>query len=495
MQALGNLLLVPFVVMAAVSGVEASQSSRTYGGAGTDLANSVQATTDGGYIVAGSTSSFDGGGFDGWLLKFDALGNVVWQKTYGDVGGDQAFYDVRQTGDGGYIVAGITRASAGANPDAWVLKLDKVGNITWQKTYGDGGYDTANAVQPLSGGGYIVLGAVDPSANPGRIWLIKLDASGEIVWQERYGAGWDGGSSVQPTADGGFILAGVTAAGINDAPHALFARFDSNGSVVWQKVYQGISAEGIGSFAPTGDGGFIAAGWTASFGAGGSDAWVIKLDAIGNVTWERAYGGTNYDAARSIRPTGDGGYIVAGTTNSYGAGNSDAWLLKLDAVGNIIWQRTYGGTSNDYAYSVILGPGGGYIVAGYTDSFGAGGNDAWVLSVDANGAITGCAMSAPSNTTPISGAVTVHAGNLNGGNSQTMATTATRTISAATIVSTPAIPQQQCYYAAPPAGAVANVPTLSNWLLFLTASLLAICGALILRASTVVRASETRCRW
>jgi len=156
----------------------------------------------------------------------------------------------------------------------------------------------------------------------------------------------------------------------------------------WAKAYGGNSwdsAFSVHSVRQTSDGGFIVAGYTDSFGAGSSDFWVLKLDADGNVSWQKTYGGSSYDHAESIQQTADGGYIVAGRTNSFGAGNYDLLVLKLDASGNVLWQKTYGGEQMDGAFSVQQTSDGGYIIGGMTESFNVESGDAWVLKLDGNG--------------------------------------------------------------------------------------------------------------
>ncbi len=225
--------------------------------------------------MAGETESFGAGIYDVWILKLDANGNVVWQKTYGGADYDHA-YSIQQTSDGGYIVAGETWSSwsfgAERNGDAWVLKLDANGNVQWQKRYGGADSDIASFIQQTSDGGYIVAGRTDYFGAGDfdfDVWVLKLDANGNVQWQKRYGGpGWDWASSIQQTSDGGYIVAG----------------------------------------------------YTDSFGAGYFDVWVLKLDASGNVQWAKTYGGADYDHANSIQQTSDGGYIVAGETYSFGAG-------------------------------------------------------------------------------------------------------------------------------------------------------------------------------
>jgi len=375
--------------------------AKTYGGGYADYATSIQQTSDGGYIVAGYTSSFGARWYDFWVLKLDASGDVVWQKTYGGNDDDWA-NSIQQTSDSGYIVAGGTWSFGAGNYDFWVLKLDASGDVVWEKTYGGGDWDDATSIQQTSDGGYIVAGVTSSFGAGGDAWVLKLDASGDVVWQKTYGGGYhDWANSIQQTSDGGYIVAGGTSsfgAGYDDV---WVLKLNASGDVVWEKTYGGGDNDFARSIQQTSDSGYIVAGGTWSFGAGLTDFWVLKLDASGDVVWQKTYGGGGEDEARSIQQTSDGGYIVAGRTSSFGAGLWDFWVLKLDASGQVLWQKTYGGGSNDEAYSIQQTSDGGYIVAGLTKSFGAGGS-VWVLKLDASGNVENCT---PSNLVQTSNAI------------------------------------------------------------------------------------------
>ena len=326
--------------------------ARTYGGTNWDVAHSVQQTSGGGYIVAGRTDSFGAGGPDVFLIKTDAFGNVQWAKTYGGTSWDEA-YSVRQTLDGGYIVAGWTNSFGAGGADILLIKTNASGNVQWAKTYGGTSNDYAYFVQQTSDGGYIVASRT-----------------------ESFGAG---------LID--FIL----------------IKTDASGNVQWAKTYGGTNNEWVHSVQQTSDGGYIVAGHTASFGAGIFDLLLIKTDANGNIQWAKTYGGTGYDYASSVQQTSDGGYIVAGSTYSFGAGDADILFIKTNASGNVQWAKTYGGMGREDASSVQQTSDGGYIVAGSTASFGAGSRDIFLIKTDANGNIGSCGIVrnvTPTVTTP-----------------------------------------------------------------------------------------------
>jgi uncharacterized delta-60 repeat protein len=393
------LWVVAFLVVSA--GVaQAQQWANTYGGPGGDWASSIQQTSDGGYIVAGRTESFGAGGGDLWVLKLNPDASVAWQRTYGGAGWDEAS-SIQQTSDGGYIVAGGTNSFGAGDHDFWVLKLNTDGSIDWERTYGGADRDWASSIQQTSDGGYIVAGVtLSFGAGNGDVWVLKLDPDGTVAWQKTYGGVWkDWASSIQQTSDGGYIVAGVTQSFGEGNGDVWVLKLSPDGTVVWQETYGGAMADEANSIQQTSDGGYIVAGQTYSVGAGSADVWVLKLNPDGSVAWQKAYGGAGWEMASSIQQTSDGGYIVAGETNSFGAGGSDFWVLKLNADGSVAWQKTYGGASSDGAYSIRRTADGGYVVAGAVGLIGAGDWDVWVLKLDANGEIPGCATMGISSAT------------------------------------------------------------------------------------------------
>jgi hypothetical protein len=287
------------------------------------LINSFLQTTEGGYMMAG-------GWWSALIVKLDPTGNVQWATDYGA----SPPYSIEQTTDGGYIVAGL---NGGVDQDDfWILKLDSEGNIQWSKTYGGGYSDVAYSIEQTTDGGYIVAGFTSSfGAGGGDVWILKLDSVGNIQWQKTYGGpGDDRAYSVQQTSDGSYIAAGFsTSFNVTGFSDGWVLKLDSNGNILWQKIYSGEpwNVEGIQSIQQTIDGGYIACGYNGLQG-GTCDAWVLKLDGNGNVQWQKAYGGTSIDLANSIQQTMDGEYIASGFTRSWG---SQVFLLKLDSNGEI----------------------------------------------------------------------------------------------------------------------------------------------------------------
>ncbi len=328
-----------------------------------------------------------------------AVPSEVWNSTFGENYTNEKAYSVEQTSDNGYIITGIKEF------DAWLIKTNSNGIEQWNRTFGGIGYAQTNSVRQTSDGGYILVGMISPKRSGDidlyNAWLIKTDSNGIEQWNKTFGgAGNDYAYSVQQTSDGGYIVAGMT----NLWPGknvGLLIKTDAKGDEVWNKTYESPSdGDGlreeingvvqqandiISSVRQTSDGGYILAG-TSSLGLsirkGRDDVWLIKTDSKGNEQWNKTFGGDSYDRGGSVQQTSDRGYIITGTTASYGAGISDAWLIKTDSKGNEQWNKTFGGAGNDYAYSVQQTSDGGYILAGENDSYG---NTAWLIKTDTNG--------------------------------------------------------------------------------------------------------------
>jgi hypothetical protein len=362
-----------------ISGGSGSSWIKTFGGSGNDAGYSVDITSDGGYIITGSTDSYGAGETDVYIIKVNPLGNKQWDKTFGLPFEDYA-YSVQQTSDGGYIIAGKTY-SFGSLGQVYLIKTDSTGEEQWYKTKGyDDCDDWGNSVQQTSDGGYIIVGRTFDQGHEA-IFLIKTDANGnnEPGWPKI--KGYDDYDdicfSVQQTTDGGYIMVGYTMESGNG--DVFLIKTDANGGGGWNRHIGGSSADRGYSVQQTTDGGYIITGWTRSSGAGESDVYLIKTDASGNQTWYKTFGGSNDDVGRSVQQTSDGGYIIAGYTYSFGAGSADVYLIKTDASGDTSWSKTFGGSDSDLGYSVQQTTDGGYIITG------SKGGDVYLIKTDANG--------------------------------------------------------------------------------------------------------------
>ena len=258
-----------------------------------------------------------------------------------------------------------------------------------QKTFGGSGYDYASSVKQTTDGGYIVAGYTGSfGAGSSDVYILKLNSDGSLAWQKTFGGtGYDEAYSIQQTTDGGYIVAGKTypfRAGDYDI---YILKLNSDGSLVWSKTFGGTGYDEAYSIQQTTDGGYIVAGLTGSFGAVWYDAYVLKLDSDGSLEWQKTFGGSGNDWAYSIQETRDGGYIVAGLTGSFGAVWYDAYVLKLDSDGSLAWQQMFGEDGYDAAYSIQQTTDGGYIVAGVTGLFGSGSDDAYILKLNSDGSL------------------------------------------------------------------------------------------------------------
>jgi len=357
--------------------------NKTFGGASTERGWSVQQTSDGGYILAGDTRSYGAGGSDFWLVKTDSNGNKEWDNTFGGTGLEWAC-SVQQTSDGGYILAGHTDSYGAGGSDFWLVKTNSDGNKEWDTTFGGANSDSARLIQQTSDGGYILAGCTGSygATCNSDFWLVKTDSEGAKQWDRTFsGFCSDAAESVQQTSDSGYILAGYTDSYGDSGFDFWLVKTDSSGNKEWDKSFGGTNRDEAYSVQQTSDGGYILAGNTKSYGAGGSDFWLVKTDSSGDKEWDKTFGGTSTELARSVRQTSDGGYILAGCTGSYGAGSLDAWLVKTDSDGNKEWDMTFGGTDDDRAQSVRQTSDGGYILAGSMALFSAGPGHAWLIKV------------------------------------------------------------------------------------------------------------------
>ena len=412
----------------AVSCITFSQTSvdweQNLGGTGTDVAKSVQQLSDGGYILTGASNSnnFNVAGnhgmYDCWVVKLDEEGEILWQNCLGGSQADKA-ESIRPTTDGGFIVAGNTQSDDGdvsghhGDYDFWVVKLDADGSIIWQNCLGGSSWDYAYSIQQTNDEGYIVAGNTfsddgDVSGNHGSYdyWIVKLNSSGEMMWQKCLGGSTsDEAREIHQTADGGYIVSGYSmsndgdVSGNNGMADYWTVKLNAEGDIEWQKCHGGSSYDEGTSIHQTSDDGFIVAGYSSSEDGdvtgnhGYNDYWVVKLDESGEMEWESSLGGSDEDYARSIRQTEDNGYVVAGRSESTDGqvsgnhGEYDYWIAKLNSNGDFSWGKSIGGSGHDWAYAIVQTNDDGYAIAGEAQSFDGdvGGNygykDYWIAKL------------------------------------------------------------------------------------------------------------------
>ncbi|HOK88274.1 MAG TPA: hypothetical protein PK404_05525 [Fervidobacterium sp.] len=353
-----------------------------FGGYYDDEAYSIARTSDGAYVIAGYTKSIGSGDCDVYVLKLDNDGRMLWSKTLGGVKDDWA-YSVEQTDDGGCIVAGETKSFGCGKSDFYISKFDSDGNCEWQKTFGGYDDDWALSVKQTSDGGYIVAGyTLSFGAGKGDVCILKLDNEGYLEWWDTFGGKNDDWAySVLQADDGGYVIAGYTYS-FGTGGDIYVLKLDSEGTLEWQHVFGGKSAERGYSIDKTQDGGYLVAGYTKSFTKGGTDVYILKLDKNGNLEWHETYGGREDDWAREIHQTSTGNIIVVGATYSFGNGKSDVLVLSLDSDGTLLWDKTFGDVDDEWGRSICETVDGGYIATGYTKSFGYNEKDVYVVKLD-----------------------------------------------------------------------------------------------------------------
>jgi hypothetical protein len=359
---------------------------KAIGGPAIEAGKSLIQTSDGGYAIAGVTISFGAGEADVYVVKLDAHGNLQWTKTIGGKKEDMGT-SLIQTSDGGYAIAGHTKSFGAGEWDVYVVKLDTNGNLQWTKTIGGPASEIGNSLIQTSDSGYAIAGFTSSfGAGGDDIYVVKLDAKGNLQWTKTIGGPDDEiGYSLIQTSDGGYAIAGVTGSFGAGEWDVYVVKLDTNGNLQWTKTIGGPASEIGNSLIQTSDGGYAITGFTISFGAGRDDVYVVKLDANGNLQWTKTIGGLEPEEGYSLIQTSDGGYAITGYTFSFGAGEADVYVVKLDASGNLQWTKTIGGPEGDYGNSLIQTSDGGYAIAGVTSSFGAGDEDVYVVKLDKNG--------------------------------------------------------------------------------------------------------------
>lgn len=397
------------------------------GGSATDRASHVRRTLDGGYLVTGHTMSNDGdvsgnhGGFDLWVVKLDRNGQFDWKRCYGGSGNDGVLgLSMDLTEDGGSIFAVATTSNDGdvtgfiSIYDVWVVKLAANGDLQWEKCFGGSSIDRPNAIVQTGDGGYIVSGITqspdgDVAGWQGGwdAWVFKIDAAGTLEWQRCYGGSDDDGLlDILLTGDGGYILCGYTSSTDGDvegnhggATDGWVVKLSTDGSIQWQQCFGGSEGDSFSSMRPSGTGGYILSGASDSNdgdvtgGHGARDVWVVKLNADGILEWQRCSGGSSDEVGQAIEVDHDGNYLVVGSTSAENGdvsgihGGTDAWLINLDTNGELLWQKCFGGSMADNFGAIEVLNGVNSVVAGssmsadWDVSLNQGQADMWIVKL------------------------------------------------------------------------------------------------------------------
>jgi len=385
----------------------------TLGGSNNDSAQSVTATVDGGYIILGYTQSNDGDvtdkqdtSFDFWVIKYSSQNTVEWQKTYGGSGDDRG-NSIVQTQDGGYAVLGFSFSEDGdvtnneGLQDFWLLRLDASGNLIWQNSFGFEGSDSGISLIETSDLGFLLSGIIDISASGGQgatnrndnrhaggdYWLIKVNQLGELEWSNFYGGNFtDTPFGIIQKDNNGFLVVGSSDSSDTDISNNKgtydfwVLDISPEGALLNEKSLGGTQIDEGRSIIASGDGNFLITGDTRSDDVdvlnnkGGADLWLVKITPQGELLWEKSIGGSNFDVARSIKSSQDGNFILSGSSRSddfdvnNNKGQNDAWVLKINANGDVLWETTIGGSNIDFAYDIAELNNGSIIAVGDTSS-------------------------------------------------------------------------------------------------------------------------------
>jgi hypothetical protein len=379
-----TIYLIIYFTLLSKLGLAQTTFQKTFGGSLAEYCFSAKKTSDKGFVLAGFTKSYGLASNNFYIIKTDSVASVLWSKIYGGGNDDQA-YCIQQTTDGGYIMAGYTRSFGVQYYDACLLKIDARGDTLWLKTYGGLNSEYGNNVIQTKDGGYIMTGYATDSTS---MYIVKTDAQGNLLWQKLVGAGTGvtDGYCIKQTADKGYIITGY-GSGFGEVNGDVFLiKTDSLANPVFTKTYGYKGADWGNFMCETTDGGYVIGGSCSTDSTGlDVDAYIIKTDANGDTLWTRAYGGPGNDYGQYIQQTTDGGYVLSGYSNSFGAGNYDAFLLKVNANGDTIFAKTFGGTGDDEANTVTQTSDGGYVLTGQTNSYGRGDYDFYLIKTDANG--------------------------------------------------------------------------------------------------------------
>lgn len=390
----------------------------TYGGSNLDAATSVITTPDGGFAVLGYTQSVDGDittktatDSDFWVLKLNADGELMWSKTYGGSSDDRGS-EIINTNGGGFAVVGFSRSNDGdatqneGFQDYWVVKLDSVGTLQWEKSYGFAGSDQANAIIQTTDGGYFLSGFLDITASEGQgndgfasapgtlpkhgvgeFWGLRLDPNGELIWRRYFGGtNNDRSYGVLQTSDGGFLMTGSSESNDFDIsePRGSYdfwaVRINSSGDLVWEKSFggsqidiaYGLTALSANTYLMVGDS--RSNDGDVSSPLGNADLWAVAFNDSGNMLWERSYGGSLFDSGRAANTLNNGNIIIAGNSRSQDGqlltnqGQNDAWMLLTSNSGAMQWQKSLGGSGIDLLNAISPINETSWVAVGETDS-------------------------------------------------------------------------------------------------------------------------------
>lgn len=425
---------------------------KSIGGSGNDLGIDIKPTNDGGYIALGSSNSNNLftqqnylGSYDIYVVKTDATGNIQWQKTFGGSGYDVGT-SIQQTTDNGYIISGYTDSTDGDITinhglfDALVMKIDTNGNLQWLKTYGGSLIENSFAIISLADGSYVFSGhsgssdgQVSYNHGSNDAWIVKLDASGTMLWEKSLGGSQlEFINKIVPTNDNNLIIVGHTNSSDGDvfinqgSIDSWIVKLNPEGNLIWEKTFGSLGDDYLYDIKPTSDGGYIASGQSDSVGGdfagqhGLFDAWTVKLAGDGILQWQKIYGGSLDESLNIAHETAEGNFIFAGETASEdgqlvsGLGEQDVWIVKTNNLGEILWQQRYGGTASDVINAFVPTTNNGFVLISPSTSndgdltSNAGSFDFWLVKLTAENLANGAFEKSKLEIFPIPAAHTLH---------------------------------------------------------------------------------------
>ena len=354
--------------------------SANIGGDDTERLRDIKETSDNGFIAVGSIEDFQSDDNNLFMVKTDAAGIVEWSMDHGGES-DDAANSIAIAGDGGYIIVGETASSGEGLKDLWLVKTDAQGTVIWEKTMGGPKIDSANNVLVDDDESILITG-LTASAGAGSydLWVIKTDNAGNTLWNKTFGGKMgDIGHSAVHTSDGGYMVVGETSSygqGWNDV---WLLKLTSEGVPVLNITFGGSKDDRGKSIKETSDGSYIVVGSTESFGEGLRDVYLIKIDTEGNLEFEKTYGESNEEYGMAVELSEKGGYMIVGDKYT-DTSDFQVWLLEVDGSGEILGDLSFGGTIGDWSNAILGTSDDGYIIAGRTWSFGSGG-DAYLIKI------------------------------------------------------------------------------------------------------------------
>lgn len=387
--------ILTLLVLFAFSSVAQNRFEKAFGGNGKNSAYGAKQTIDKGFIVVGFVKDTSTLGNDIYLVKKDSIGNTQWNKVYGGPNDDEG-YAVELTKDGGYILCGYTNSFGAGAFDACIIKINAIGDTLWTKTYGGTRNDYGNAIKQTNDGGYIIAGSTQSfltGIDSGNVYLIKTDSLGNVKWTKSFGSNLTTGSynttdaySISETSDKGFIICGYTNAFGEPVGDAFLAKTDSVGNIVFTKTYGGKGVDWANSVIITNDGGYMITGAISTDSTSANqDVYLIKTNALGDTLFTASFGGNGEDLGQDIMQTLYGDYLITGYTGSFGAGGNDAFLIKTNTLGDTIFTKLYGGASNDQINGIYPYTDGTIGMVGMTDSYVATTIAMFLIKADSNG--------------------------------------------------------------------------------------------------------------